>query len=132
MIVIFHRDNKYFNVTIMSFKKTSIYVQRKIDQLIKKYELQKFIRAYINDIIIFNQSFEKHLKHLIVVFFVFFRLRIVLKFFKTYIDYSFVILLKQYIIVLKFIIVTKKLKVIFKLRFSIIFKKFEHYLKLID
>ena len=56
----------------MNFKKTSIYVQRKIDQIIKKYELQKFIRIYINDIMIFNQSLKKHLKHLIVVFEMFF------------------------------------------------------------
>ena len=55
-----------------------------------------------------------------------------MKFFKIYIDYSFVILLKQYIIVFEFIIVIEKLKIISKLRFSIIFKKFEHYLKLID
>ena len=54
LIVIFHKDNEHFNVVVMGFKKISAYVQRKIDQLIRKYELQKFTRAYINDIIIFN------------------------------------------------------------------------------
>ena len=130
--IIFHKNNEHFNVTIMSFKKTSTYVQRKIDQIIKKYELKKFTRAYINDIVIFSQTLKNHLKHLIVVFEMFFQLRITLKSFKIYIDYSFVILLKQYVIFLKFIIVIEKLKAIFRLRFSITFKKFEHYLKLID
>ena len=94
MTIIFHKNSEHFNMTIMSFKKTSIYVQRKIDQIIKKYELQKFIQAYINDIMIFNQTLKNHLKHLIVVFEMFFQLRIILKSFKIYIDYSFVILLK--------------------------------------
>ena len=92
--------------------------------------MQKFIRAYINDIIIFSHSFEKHLKYLIAIFFVFVRLRIVLKLFKIYFDYSFVILLKQYIIALKLIIVIKKLKTIFKLRFSIYFQKIRTLFKI--
>ena len=132
LTIIFHKNSEHFNVTIMSFKKTSIYVQRKIDQIIKKYELQKFTRTYINDIVIFNQSLKKHLKHLVVVFEVFFQLRITLKSFKVYIDYLFVILLEQYVIAFEFITIIEKLKAISKLRFSITFKELEHYLKLID
>ena len=132
LTIIFYRNNEYFNIIVIKFKKTSIYVQRKIDQLLWIYDLLKFIRVYVDNVIIFNKTLKKYLKHLIIVFALFFRLRIILKLFKAYIDYFSITLLKQYIIALKLITISKKLKTIFKLRFSHILKKLKHSLNLID
>ena len=132
LTIIFHRDSEHFNMIVMSFKKTLAYVQRKIDQLFRVHDFFKFTRVYVNDVIIFSKTLKKYLKHLVTVFALFFRLRIALKSFKAYIDYSSITLLEQYVTALRFTIATKKLKVIFKLRFSHTLKKLKHYLKLID
>ena len=67
-----------------------------------------------------------------IIFSLFIKLRINLKFFKTYLNFFFVILLEQYVIAMSLIIVSKKLKIIFKFCFLITLKNLEHYLKLID
>ena len=129
-IVVSHCDNEYFNVVVISFRNSSIYIQRKIDQLLRKYRV--FARIYMNDVVIFNKILKKHVQHLMIIFSLFIKLRIDLKFFKTYLNFFFVILLEQYIIVMSLTIVSKKLKIILKFCFSITLKNLEHYLKLID
>ena len=114
----------------MNFRNSSIYVQRKINQLLRKYRV--FARVYMNNVVIFNKILKKHVQHLEIIFSLFIKLRINLKFFKTYLSFFFVIFLEQYIIVINLIIVSKKLKIIFKFRFSITLKNLKHYLKLID
>ena len=130
LIVMSHRDSEHFNVIVMSFRNSSIYVQRKIDQLLRKYRV--FAKIYVNDVIIFNKILKKHVQHLTIIFSLFIKLRINLKLFKTYLSFFFVILLNQYVIVMSLTIATKKLKIILKFRFSITLKNLEHYLKLID
>ena len=130
LIVISHRDNEHFNIIVMNFRNSSIYVQRKIDQLLREYRV--FARIYVNDVIIFNKILKKHVQHLTIIFSLFIKLRINLKFFKTYLSFFFVILFDQYVIVINLTIVTKKLKIILKFRFSTTLKNLKHYLKLID
>ena len=59
LIVVSHRDNEHFNVIVMNFRNSSIYVQRKIDQLLREYRV--FARIYINDVVIFNKILKKHI-----------------------------------------------------------------------
>ena len=125
-----HRDSEHFNVIVMSFRNSSIYVQRKIDQLLRKYRV--FAKIYVNDVIIFNKILKKHVQHLTIIFSLFIKLRISLKFFKTYLSFFFVILFEKYIIVIILIIISKKLKIIFKFRFLITLKNLKYYLDLID
>ena len=129
-IVVLYRDNEHFNVIVMSFRNSSIYVQRKIDQLLREYRV--FARVYINDVVIFNKILKKYIQYLTIIFELFVKLRINLKFFKTYLNFFFVILFDQYVITMNLTIVVEKLKIIFKFRFSITLKNLEHYLKLID
>ena len=74
----------------MNFRNSSIYVQRKIDQLLREYRV--FARVYVNDVVIFNKILKKHIQHLTIIFELFVKLRISLKFFKTYLSFFFVIL----------------------------------------
>ena len=62
LTIVSHREQKQFNVTIMNFKNFSSYVQRKIDAILRN--LRDFIRVYVDDIVVFFNTFEKHMTHL--------------------------------------------------------------------
>ena len=130
LIVVTHRDSEQWNVTVMRFRNSSIYVQRKIDNIFRAY--RTFARVYVNDIVVFNYSLKKHLRHLNQIFSLFVKLNITLKLFKTYLRYSIISLLKQKIDRFDLSIVQEKLIVIFKLRFSRTLKDLEIYLNMIE
>ena len=65
-IVISHRNQKQFNVIVMNFKNSFVYVQRQTNLFFKN--MRKFARTFIDDIIIFSRIRKKHLKHLKTVF----------------------------------------------------------------
>ena len=130
LIVISHKNQKQFNVAIMSFKNSSIYVQRKINVILRVYKV--FVKAYVNDIMMFNKILKKHLFHLRQIFELlnFFDIRFFLK--KSYLSYSTVTLLNQKIDVFDLTIVVDKLTVIANFRFSYILKNLKKYLSFID
>ena len=114
----------------MNFKNNSVYVQRKIDDIFRAY--RTFVRTYVNDIVIFNHFFEKHLRYFNQMFSLFVKFNITLKLFKTYLKYFIISLLKQKINRFDLSTTQKKLIVIFKLRFSRTFKNLKIYLNMID
>ena len=128
--VVNHRNQESFNVVVMKFKNSSIYVQRQIDRLLRQH--RNYVRAYVNDIVVFFRIKKKHEKHLRVVFSMLKKNNISIKFIKTFIDYLSVSLLDQKIDSLDLTIATEKLKTIVKLRFSINLRQLESYLSLID
>ena len=65
-IVILYRDQKQFNVVVIKFKNFSIYVQRKINAILRVYCV--FVKIYVDDIVIFNKTLKKHLIHLCKIF----------------------------------------------------------------
>ena len=77
----------------MNFRNNSIYVQRKIDDIFRAY--RAFARIYVNDIVMFNHFLKKHLRHFNQIFSLFVKLNLALKFFKTYLRYFIISLLKQ-------------------------------------
>ena len=129
-IVINHRDQKNFNVTMMKYKNSFAYVQKQIDRLLRKF--RKFVRAYVNDIVIFSRSKIEHETHLRDVFKILVENNVSIKSTKTFLNYSFVSLLNQKIDSLDLITSKEKLRTIFKLRFFRIFRQLETYLSLID
>ena len=129
-IAVFYRKSEQFNVIIISYIELLTYVQRQIDNILRKFRV--FARVYVNNIVIFNKTLKKHLQHLRSVFQLFQKMNIALKLIKIYLNYSIVTLLNQKINNLKLIIVEKKLKAIFKLRFSITLKLLKIYLKFIE
>ena len=130
LTIVSHREQKQFNVIVMNFKNSSLYVQRKINSLLRAYRI--FARAYVNDIVIFNHILKEHLIHLNQIFQFFEFYDINLSFKKFFFDYFTITLLNQKINAFEFIIVVDKLIAIVKLNFFYIFKNFEIYLDLID
>ena len=130
LIVVSHRGQKQFNVAVMSFKNSSIYVQRKIDVILRVY--REFAKAYVDDIVVFSHTLKKHLAHLHIIFQLMNSFGISLSSKKSFLDYFTIALLNQKIDVFGLIIVVEKLEVIVKLNFFYILKNLKIYLDLID
>ena len=114
----------------MNYKNSSTYVQRQIDRLFREY--RHFVRAYVNDIVVFFRTKIEHETHLRKVFSMLDKNNISIKFIKIFLNYSSISLFDQKIDSLNLITFEKKLKTIVKFRFSRIFRQFETYLDLID
>ena len=114
----------------MKYKNSSTYVQRQINRFLRK--LRKFVRVYVNDIVIFFHIKTKHETHFREIFFVLVKNNIFIKAIKTFLSYSNVSLLNQKVNFLKLTIVENKLKIIFKLRFSRIFRQLKFYMSFIN
>ena len=129
-IVISHRNQKQFNVTFMNYKKSSSYVQRQTNKLLRSYK--EFARTYVNDIIIYNRILKEYLKYLITVFQLFRNKRVSLFSIKSYLNYSSIILLKQRINNLNMFTFAEKIIAITFLRFSYILRDLKIFLNLIE
>lgn len=125
-----HHDSKQFSVAMMRFKNFSLYVQRQIDKILRSHKA--YVRAYINDIIIFSQTLTEHLIHFHFIFESFREMRICLILLKSFLKYSIMSLLKEKINEFELIISQKKLKIISFFRFSQSFKELKIYLRLIE
>ena len=130
LIVVIHREQESFNVIVMNYKNSSIYVQRQINRLLRKF--RRFARTYVNDIVIYFKTTKKHTQHLRFVFDMLRKNNIFIKFSKIFLNYSFVQLFDQKIDSFELSINEKKLKAIIKFSFSRILRQFEIYLSLID
>ena len=128
--VISHKNQKQFNVIVMNFKNSFVYVQRQTNLLFKN--MQEFVRTFIDDIIIFSRIKKKNLKHFKTVFERLFFYDVIFNFAKIFLDFFSLILLNQVMNALKFIIIKKKLIAIIQLIFSRILNAFKVYLKLTE
>ena len=61
-----HREQKQFNVIVINYKNNSLYVQKKINFLLRI--VRRFIKVYVDDIVVFNRILKKHKTHLHKVF----------------------------------------------------------------
>jgi hypothetical protein len=95
-------------------------------------DLRDFVRAYIDDIVIFSKTLEKHLHHLSLLFNRLLSYNVILNSKKVFLDYSSIMLLDQMIDALDLIIVEEKLTVIVNLVFSYTLKKLKIYVDLTD
>ena len=80
--MIIYRGSEQWNVAVMGFKNSSIYVQRQIDKLLRDF--RSFAKAYIDDIVIFSNTLKEHLNHLQQVFALFEKYNIAIKSFKIF------------------------------------------------
>ncbi len=115
LIVVTHRDVEQWNVDVMSHRNTNAYVQREMNNILRKYS---WVKTYIDDVIVFSKTLNDHIQHLTQLFALFQHLNITLKTKKTYLKYSSISLLSQKIDSLNLIIAEDKLKAIVKLSFS--------------
>ena len=126
LIVVTHREQETFYVFVMSCKNSSIYVQRQIDRIFRS--LRHCVRVYVDDVVIFFKTLEKHVSHLRAIFDLFVKLNIFIKSNKTFFDYSNVQLLDQHVDFFDLSIVENKLKIINMLQFSRTLRELEIYL----
>ncbi len=115
-IIVSYRDQEKFNVTFMRYKKSLLYMQRQTDAMLRSY--QKFTCTYINDIIIFSLILKNHLQHLQNVFDLFHAWCVNLTSNKSFLDYSSIILLNQWVDSLRIFTFKNKIKIIISLQFS--------------
>ena len=87
-----------------------------------------FAKTYIDDIVIFSKSLEKHLNHLRQVFEVFFKNIVFINSKKTFVDYFVVNHSKQHVNFLKLVTKKQKLKAIANFVFSVTFDQLKIYL----
>jgi hypothetical protein len=129
-IVVTHRDQETFLISIMNNRNFVTYVQCQMNILLN--ELRKFVKAYIDDIICKSKTFQKHLNHLKILFRIFLRKEIIIYSLKTFLEYQSVILLRQRVNALELITAEEKLKAISLLKFSENLIALERYLDLVD
>ena len=65
LTVVSHRGSEQWNVAIMRWKNSPAYVQKKMNGLLREYP---FAKIYIDDVVVFNSSLEKHLRHFEKIF----------------------------------------------------------------
>ena len=75
----------------MSYRNSSTYVQRQINIILRKY--RHFVKAYVDDIIVFFNSLKKYFRYLMQIFALFKKYNIVIKTSKIYLSYLFIVLL---------------------------------------
>ena len=127
--IVSHKNAKQWNVTMIKWKDFFVYVQKKMNEIFKNYS---YARAYIDDVIVFNSSFEKHLQHFNNIFAFFQQWNITFKISKTYFEYFSIFLLNQKIDSFDLITTKKKLKIIAELFFSIFLKALKKYIEMIE
>lgn len=129
LIVITHKGVEQWNVTMMNWKSSPAYVQRKINDIFRDFS---FARVYINNVVIFNNILNEHLTHLKQIFELFENWNITFKAIKIYFEYFSIFLLNQKVDNFELSIATNKLKVINELEFSKNLKTLKKYFDMIE
>lgn len=93
--LISHRGLERMLVAPQGFANSGAHAQRFMDTALRK--VKKFCKAYIDDIIIFSDSFEEHLEHLHEVFSIFLEKGISMSPTKSFIGYASIQLLGFYV-----------------------------------
>ena len=130
LIVVIHRNQESFNVAMMNYKNSLIYVQRQINRLLRRF--RQFFKIYVDDIVIFFKTTTKHVAHLRSVFDMLRNNNIFIKFSKAFLKYFFVQLFDQKIDFFEFFTNEEKLRVIVKLFFFKSFRLLKTYFDMID
>ena len=113
--VVSHWEQETFNVAVMRYRNSSMYVQRQIDRILKSFH---FARVYVNDIVIYSKIMNEHFEHLQNVFRILKKNNISINFNKAFFDYSSVTLLDQHVTFFDLFTDESKLQTILNLKFS--------------
>ena len=128
LIIISHRGQEQYNITLIGYKGSPPYVQRQTDTILRSY--RDFVRAYIDDILAFSYILPEHLGHLRKLFSLFRDRGVSLAPKKTFLGYLLVILLGHRINTLGISISNKKIAVIKALVFLYTLRKLKTFLGL--
>jgi hypothetical protein len=129
-IVVSHKEQKYFFVALMSFKNSSAYAQRRIDIILR--DLKHCCRAFIDDITIFSNTLDDHIKHLSMIFQRLLDYDIRLNSCKTFLNFFSIALLEQHVDEFELHAVKDKVAVILNWKFFSTLKILKIYLEFIE
>ena len=124
--VVTHRGQEFFNVCVIGYKNSPAYIQRQIDRLLRAH--RQYARAYIDDVVIYSETLEKHVQHLRAIFGLFARFNISINPKKAFIGYLSVTLLGQKVNSLGLATSEEKLRAISNLAFPKTLSMLETYL----
>ena len=127
--VVLYREQKTFNVTVMRYRNSSVYVQKQIDRILRSFH---FARVYVNDIVIFSKIMNEHLEHLQDVFRILKKNNTSINSKKAFLDYSSVTLFDQHVTSFELFTDESKLQIISNLKFSSILSQLKTYLELTE
>jgi len=128
LTIVSYREQKFFNIVVIRYKNSFVYIQKQIDRLFRVY--RAFARVYVDNIVIFFKFLKKHILHLRQIFDILAINNISIKSKKVFLEYFTVRLLDQKIDSLDLFIFEKKLKTIAKIQYFIMFQILETYLDL--
>ena len=128
LTIVSHRGQEESSVALMGYKGSPPYVQRQTDTLLRS--LRAFVRAFVDDIIIFSQSLAEHVDHLRQLFQLLREKRASLSPTKSFLGFPSVILLGQRVDSLGMSTSEDKVKAITALRFPISLRDLEIFLGL--
>jgi len=93
LTVALHQGQETFKVAVMGYRNSPAYIQRMINRILQRQ--RAYARAYVDNIVIFSNTLEEHLKHLHNVFVTLKRMGICLASEKSFLAYPSVQLLEQ-------------------------------------
>ncbi len=111
-----HWGQEHFNVAVMRFRNSPPYVQQQMNWILRIFHT--FVRAYVDNIVIFLRTLKEHLQHLHQVFRLFNDIEITLKLKKFYLEYPNITLLEQHVDAFGLTTEKEKMKAIMNLQFS--------------
>ena len=123
-----HREQETFKVAVMNYWNSSAYIQQMIDWLLCPH--CDFTHVYVNDIVIFFSFLNEHIHHLHKIFDTLLKWDICLSLQKSFLVYSSVNLLNQWVDALDLTTAEEKLAAIQNLKFSMTLSQLKHYLRL--
>ena len=123
-----HRDQKTFQVPIISYINSVDYIQQKIDNILKS--VYDWARAYIKNIICEARSFDDLLSKLCILFEIFVAYNISIKLTKTFLNYLNIGLLGQEVNTLGLSTAKKKFNAIRLPQYLLTMRALEYYLGL--
>ena len=129
LTVVIHRDQKIFLVSIMNCRNSVIYVQRRMNILLRQLQ---FAKVYIDDTVIRSKFLTEHINHLRQLFRLFVIKNIDLNFVKVFLEYSKVTLLEQRVNALDLSIIEDRIKALISLKMSETLAQLKTYLELIE
>ncbi len=109
LTVVSHREQETFQIAIMSYKNSSSYVQRQIDKIFRELI---FVKAFIDNIIIFSKDLDEHIAHLNTIFRILTSNDISINSKKAFLSYNSMQLLEQKVNSLELFIDEEKLKTV--------------------
>ena len=124
--VVSHRGQEQSSVALMGYKGSPPYVQRQTDQLLRPY--RSFARAYMDDMIVFSRTLDKHIEHLHQLLSLFRERRISLAPNKSFVGYPSVRLLGQKVDAFGMSTAEDKIAAIAALKFPISLRDLEIFL----